>query len=496
MHSSSSNSTSSLGRPLGNLEVFFRSLSDQGKPLNREHWTIHLALTLEFPLSIRDPVPYLKCAWQVVRLRHPELEAQVSSAQDTTNPVSQPRLVPSDLDVNAWVENTFFIFQDYSCADDAFSGLHATSTPTCNWLPASSQLVLRASHWRTDGVGMALLGHDFMIALASSMRQGHEPLLVARTLGTDGFHSGPVSIPSSLEELARTQSRYPDLHGSEENPILAAGADALVAQFLKGIPSIGLPTIADSETVVPSWSDRTARALDADTTARISSACRNMGFTVTSAVHAAIVSTAASFPQHPLAKSYAAFVPVDLRQTLGGSANQTIGLYFSGLPVYIDSSLFQQGAASFELIARHLGSVYSRDLVHFWRPSGSGSEGEYLSLLDLVEPYVRRTTMLFNAPVPENLPSIQTPDLSSLGKLERYIQPEYHLEDSEEAVQVVGVWMGTEMLNRSIQFHVWSWKGSLNLAASFNTSFYEKKFVAGVVDLIIKDLLAGCKVSE
>ncbi|KAI1196427.1 hypothetical protein F5X97DRAFT_207867 [Nemania serpens] len=495
MHSSS-NSLSSLGRPLGNLEVFFRSLSEQGKPLNREHWTIHLAMTLEFPPSIRDPIPYLKCAWQVMRLRHPELEAHVSSAQSSTDPVSQPRLVPSDLDVNAWVDNTFFVFQDYSCADEVFSGLHATSTPTCNWLPASSQLVLRASHWRTDGVGLALLGHNFMAALASSMHQEHEPQLVARELGMDDSTSGVASIPRSLEELARAQSHHPDLHGSEENPILAAGADALVAEFLKGIPSIGIPTIADSETAVPSWSDRTARALDADTTARISSACREMGFTVTSAVHAAIVRTAASFPQHPLAKSYAAFVPVDLRQTLGGAANQSIGLYFSGLPVYIDSSLFEQGTASFELIARQLGSVYSRDLVRFWKPSENGSEGEDLSLLDLVEPYVQRTTMLFNAPVPENFPPVQTPDLSSLGKLERYIQPEYHLGDGGEAIKVVDVWMGTEMLNRSIQFHVWSWMGSLNLAASFNTSFYEKKFVAGVVDLIIEDLLAGCKLNE
>ncbi|KAI8951069.1 hypothetical protein F4801DRAFT_578807 [Xylaria longipes] len=491
-----SNSLSSLGRPLGTLEVFFKTLADQGKPLKREHWTIYLAMTLEFPSCLQDPVSYLKCAWQVMRLRHPELEAFVAPGQSTSDSNSRPRLVPSDLDLNAWAKNTFHVFEEYSCADETFSSLYATSTPACHWLPASSQLVIRASHWRTDGVGMALLGNNFMTALATAIHTGHEPLVVARTLGISASYTGPASIPSTLEEMARTQSCNRDLHGDEESPILAAGADSLVAEFLKGVPSIGLPTIADSETAVPSWSDRTARALDANATLRISSVCRNLGFTVTSAVHAAIVRATATFPQHPLAKSYAAFVPVDLRQTLGGSATQAIGLYFSGLPACIDSSLLQQGAASFELIARQLGSVYRRDHARFWRPSENSSEDEYLSLLDLVESYVQRTTKLFSAPVPDNFPLVQTPDLSSLGKMERYIQPQYCFEDGQKVVKVVDVWMGTEMLNRSIQFHVWSWKGSLNLAASFNTSFYDKSFVAGVVDLIIEDLLAGCKVYE
>ncbi|KAI0870356.1 hypothetical protein GGS24DRAFT_510969 [Hypoxylon argillaceum] len=496
MESSSSTPASAPGRPLGNLETFFRSLSDQGKPLKREHWTIHLAMTLEFSPGLQDPIPYLKCAWQVVRLQHPELGAFVNSGHDTTDLTFQQRLVPSTLDLDAWAQDTFIVFQNFSSADETFSGLHTTATPTCNWLPASSQLVIRASHWRTDGVGLTLLGHSFMTALAAAMRLRLELLTVARTLGLNHSPTGEVLIPSTLEELARTQSRHRDLHGREENPILAAGADALVAEFLKGVPSIGLPTIANSETAIPSSSSRTVRVLDVDTTARLVLACRGMGFTVTSAVHAAIVCATASFPQHPLAKCYAAFVPVDLRRALGGRANQSIGLYFSGLPVYIDSTLIQQAGTSFEQIARQLGSVYARDHVRFWRPSENSDDDEYLSLLDLVEAYVRRTTILFNTPPPENFPPVQTPDLSSLGKVERYIQPQYHVEQGEEAIKVANIWIGTEMLNRSIQFHVWSWMGCLNLGVSFNTSFYKKDSVAQIVDLVIEKLLSGCKVNE
>ncbi|KAI0974692.1 hypothetical protein F4678DRAFT_420522 [Xylaria arbuscula] len=490
---SSSNTLRGLGRPLGNLEIFFKTLSDQGKPLKREHWQIHLAISLQFPPSIQDPVPYLKCAWQIMRLRHPELEAFVSADSNTIDSVPLSRLVPSQLNLDAWTANTFSILHQYSSADEAFSNLYATETPTCNWVPASSQLIIRASHWRTDGVGMALLGHNFMTALANTMSRGLEPLIVARALGWDSFPKEQASIPRNLEEIARSQSHNPELHDVEEHPILAAGADALVAEFLKGVPSIGLPTIANSETTIPSCSDRTSRALGADITKRISSACREMGFTVTSAVHAAIICATSSFPQHPLAKSYAAFVPVDLRQTLGDSADRAIGLYFSGLPVCIDSTHWKEDTNPFESIALQLGSVYSRDHVRFWkRPDDSG----YLSLLDLVQPYVQRTTVLFNQPVPETLPLIQTPDLSSLGKVERFIQQEYYLESGGEVIKVSDFWLGTEMLNRSVQFHVWSWKGCLNLAACFNTSFYTKSFVVGVIDLIVEKLLEECKVKE
>ncbi|KAI0146359.1 hypothetical protein GGR57DRAFT_494226 [Xylariaceae sp. FL1272] len=485
----------SFGRPLGNLEIFFKKLSDQGKPLNREHWTIHLAMTLEFPPSLLDAVPNIKCAWQIMRLQHPELGAYLT---DGTDAMSRPVLTAADDNLDSWTRDTFAVHPDVSSANGVFSSIHDTSYPTCNWLPASSQVVIFSSHWRIDGVGMCIFGNHFMTALAATIGQELQPYTIAEKLDVHGYNMNKTVFPKSLEDLARACSRHRDLlhAGDSENQVLAAGADALVAEFLKGVPSIGLPTVDGSETAVPFYSDRTARALDADTTAQISLACRNMGATVTTAVHAAIVRATTSFPQHPLAKSYAAFVPVDLRQVLGGTADQLIGPYFSGLPVYVEPDLLQKDTGSFELIARKLGSVYRRDRNRFWKiPSGSHND-EYLSLSDLAEPYVKRTTALFNTPPPEFLPPVKTPDLSSLGKLEKYIKTQYCSKGGHEAIKVVDIWMGTEMLNRSVQFHVWSWKGALNLAASFNTSFYEKSFVAGFTDMVIDELLEGCRVTK
>ena len=105
----------------------------------------------------------------------------------------------------------------------------------------------------------------------------------------------------------------------------------------------------------------------------------------------------------------------------------------------------------------------------------SSEEQKYISLLDLAEPYVQRTTKLFDAPVPEGFPPAQTPDLSSLGRVETYLQKEYGSSE-RGVVEVCNFWIRTEMLNRSVQFHTWGWRDELHLGACFNTSFYEKEF--------------------
>lgn len=268
------------------------------------------------------------------------------------------------------------------------------------------------------------------------------------------------------------------------------------------MPSIGFPSKSGSEAAIPGSSQRVITCLDAGTTTKVAAACRDKGIKVTSAVHAAIVRVTASFPQHPLSKSYAAFVPVDLRRAIARTAapdaetiSKSAGVYFSGLPVCVGSVLPGDGdpQKGVEAIARELGAVYSRDLDEFWAPPGSSIQA--ISLLDLAEPYVRRTTALFNAPIPEGLPPVQTPDLSSLGKIESYLQREYWI-DGDSKVGVTDFWLGTEMLTRNVQFHVWSWNGTLHLSACFNTSFYEKYFVVGILDKVIQELFLGCGVDE
>ena len=352
-------------------------LADAGKPLNREHWTIHASMRLSFQSpspddnSEFDIVSSLQRAWQALYLQHPALGATISESEG-----DMPHLTIVPLDIEAWTNNTFAVIHDCHSAIELFSSLHSTPTATCYWIQSSSDLVIRSSHWRIDGVGMAMLCHDYMTALASAMR--HD-----RQLGSAVVSGISADTPSSeleppLEILARRSAR---LHSSlmnnslplkedpiteeNENPVLGSLADALVSEFLRGVPSIGLPTRPwppsageplskdASTTAVPGPSQTVFRKLDPSSTARIRQWCRTRGMKLASAVHAAIVRVTATFPQHPLSSGcYAAFVPVDLRSVLDSfvtskdasqNENKTVGLYFSGLPVRVDSAVVATG---------------------------------------------------------------------------------------------------------------------------------------------------------
>ncbi|KAI1436712.1 hypothetical protein GGR50DRAFT_649209 [Xylaria sp. CBS 124048] len=490
-----------MSRPLGNLEAFFKSLSEIGKPLNREHWTVHLALRLSFSPSVAaDPAPYLRRAWQLLRFQHPTLGACLREPEPGIN-TNRASLVVGPLDLEKWADDTFAERHDFADADELFSSLYSTPTATCYWLPRSSELVIRSSHWRIDGVGMVLLGNEFMTTVAKVMKAGQAMPL--KQLLSREFESGPV-LPPSLEDLVTAQSSYEQSDDLEEDPVLAAGADDMVGTFLRGFPSIGLPTREPpSPSILPGSSDRAVSRLGVETTTRFLAACKEKGIKVTSAVHAAIIRVTASFPQHPLAKSYAVFAAVNLRSALEATAtpetkdiSTVVGVYFSGLPICVESV----SSRSFVDIAQDLANSYGKDVLNYWQPpasllkngSAAGRDGRAIGLLDLARPYVRRTTALFNAPVPEGLPPVQSPDLSSLGMIHSSIQREYgDKEDGNDAnVQVADVWLGTEMLTRSVQFHVWSWEGTLRIGACFNKSFYDKKFVEQALGMVVEDLIS------
>ncbi|KAI2634087.1 hypothetical protein GGS26DRAFT_29936 [Hypomontagnella submonticulosa] len=481
-------------RPLGGLESFFTVLSESLLPPSREHWIISTAFKLRFPESIGDPVPYLARAWQALLTQHQALGATLVPPS-ATDLETRTRIKGGSYDRDSWINESFTTCNDKD-ATALFSRLCPTATATCHWLPASCEVVLRSSHWRMDGIGMIKLGHIFLYNLSVALEFPTDTAYDAHLSQLPCFPIGP-----NLEALAQTQTKI--LSTTVKDDILEAGADALVGEFLCGVPSIGLPTKTGSGEALPSNSSRASIRLNADITAKLVDGCRARNLKVTSAAHAAIVRVTALFPQHPLSKSYAAFLPVDLRRTIdklvGPEDNhnsRVTGLYFTGIPACVEGVLDSNGAPrkGFDTVARELNTVYARDLVRFWGPLDNS--GRTVSLLDLAEPYVRRTTALLSAPVPEGFPPAQTPDLSSLGKLGAYIQESYGIGNEKDGpmVEVVDCWLGTEMLTRNVQFHVWSWKGELSLAACFNKSFYEESFVVDVLEKVKRELLSGCGV--
>ncbi|KAK1242700.1 hypothetical protein MKX08_005512 [Trichoderma sp. CBMAI-0020] len=474
-------------RPFDTLENFFIVMTSSGAPVNREYWAASVALKIKFNPDLTDPVPYLRRAWLLTGRLHPTFTASIikqsndgSTGQETSS--ARPLLSVQPFDADAWVSKSFLTASEAS-ASAVFGSMLSNGIPTCHWLPASQEIIIRSAHWRIDGMGLLMLAHSFLSSLASVLRHGVDCDLDSY----DGL-VGSGLLTRSLDDVA---DAYIDEDSTPEN--IKAAVDGLIGEFVQGIPSIGLPTLPDSETVPPGDTAREALRIDARTTASIVAACRARKISVNSAVHAAVIRATATYPQHPLAKHFATIFPVDMRRHLPkpyDGPDYAVGVFSSGLPVCIHDVLGENDASgngpkSFQEIAQQVALVYATNLSHFT----TDDEGNPVSMTKVVAPYVRRTTKLFSAPPPPELPPIQNPDVSSIGKVEAYLQRSYG--DDKQGFEVADIWLGTQILSRMVQLHVWGFRDELNIAACFNVSFYEAKFVKDFLEKVEAELLAG-----
>ncbi|KAL7800066.1 hypothetical protein V8C37DRAFT_363966 [Trichoderma ceciliae] len=492
-------------RPLDSLENFFKLLSDSGSPVNREHWAVSLALQVNFKASLANPIPYIRRAWLLTGRLHPTLTGSVvdDATSSTQSSPARPILTIRPFDADAWVSEGFVVHHSKdsitngdggdentampaSSASNLFAKMLSNGTPTCHWLPTTREIFIRSAHWRIDGIGMLMLAHSFLSSLASVMRNGLDC-----DLNSYDSLVGSRLLTRSLDDLANA---YTD---ETSTPMfIRSAADGLANDFVRGVPSIGLPTIPGSEEAVPGDSAREALRIDAPTTAAIISACRSRKISVSSAVHAAIICATATYPQHPLAANYASFFPVDMRRRLPkpyDGPDYAVGIFSTGLPICVANVLGDakgNGRKSYEEIAQQLAAAYSTDLSCL----ATDDDGNAVSMLEIIAPYVRRTTKLFTAPLPPGLPQIQNPDMSSLGNVEAYIQRSYGSD--EEGLEVADFWLGTQMLSRSVQCHVWGFRDELNIAGCFNLSCYEAGFVKEFLEKVESELLAGLGIGQ
>ncbi|KAF4983856.1 hypothetical protein FDECE_17207 [Fusarium decemcellulare] len=373
-------------------------------------------------------------------------------------------------DGGAPINQTFIRHDDIPDSKAVFASLRSSPTARCHWLPTSQELCISSSHWRIDGIGMLMLADSFMKILTATLH------------GTNFDSDGQSPLTPSLDAIV---SSYTD---EETTPLyLRSAADAMVADFVRGVPSLALPTIPGSQSAIPGLTEREAFSFDVASTQAIVSACKERGLSVPSAVHAAIVRVTAAYPQHPLAKSYAAFFPTDLRRHFPDPWNKdtfAVGMFCSGLPATVMDVI----GKSFDDIAKVLNEVYRRDLAQVC----TDGDGNPVGMLHLTAPYIRRTTKLFNTPPPPELPPVENPDLSSFGKVEQYLQHEYEYGQGDKGRVIVDdFWIGTETLARSLQCHVWTFKDQLTIQGCFNTSFYDRSFVSEVLQKVKDELVAG-----
>ncbi|KAF2490276.1 hypothetical protein BU16DRAFT_148184 [Lophium mytilinum] len=471
-------SDNSRTRPLDNAEIFFESLTPSGLPPKLQHWAIAAVLQLRLPASVPDHVLCLQRAWLLLRRLHPSLGGKLLKPDDSSTPI----LSIPPLDPDEWISTSFFTHSNTS-ATEIFPTLGVTPTVTCHYFPDTREVLFHIAHWRMDGIGTQMLTHYFLTLLSSVLALGP-------TADLDAY--APTLQPCLNPGLDAIIGPAATLHPLPVH--LQTAAQELISHFVGGLPSIGLPTLPNSEQALPANTFNTPLTLTPATTTAVIAACKARGISVTTAVHASLVRVTGTYPQHAASStSFASFVPKNLRKALPtpySTDAYAVGVFMTGFPVRVDGAAGPERKGWAEVAQElHAGNTIDMEKL----PTADGQAVRYF---DIMGAYVPGLVGMFAMKPLEGWPLMQTPGFSSLGRVEEYVREEYGVEGGGEKVEVEEWWLATEMLTREIGVHLWTWRGRLRLMGSFNESFYEKGFVAEVLEQVKGELLKGLGIEE
>ncbi|KAL6813049.1 hypothetical protein GGI42DRAFT_364403 [Trichoderma sp. SZMC 28013] len=476
----SSTATNTFSRPLDTTENFYRVVSETTTN-NRDQWAITLSLRLAYPPSIEDLLPYLRRAWLVTRLLHPSLAGiatQTSSQPDTSSATRIVTVGPFDED--EWLNQTFFVHPRNYTGDALVRDAKYSELPTLHWLPGTCELCFRSSHWRIDGMGMFMLANSYLNSLATFLHLGLNTSL------EDVAKQAPVARGSLTPSLDDALDSYKDEDSTPESVRVAA--DKLIAQYRKGIPSVGLPLTSDRAKASPKSTYRSSLNFESTTTARILDACKKRGFSVSAAIQSAVLRAAICYEQHPMAKSYASYFAIDLRRQLSAPWNTeefAVGMFSSGLPLVVENIM--DGPMTFDQVVAMVNAAYRQDRsrVH------SDDHGNSVSQQQLVAPFIRRTIQLFSDPTLRDMPPITCPDVSHLGNIENVLKRKHICDISGGVVEVEDTWLMVEVYSPAAFFHQWTFRDCLTIQASVNEAFYDREFLKDFMSKVKDELLQG-----
>jgi hypothetical protein len=328
---------------------------------------------------------------------------------------------------------------------------------TLHYLPFSRQLLFRTPHWRTDGRGMFLLQHAFCTLLANED-------------GATVFDgSEAINLPPSFSQLA-------GLTDEPATPEMSQASDAVLGVIFAGPPPSSLQESLPNKT--PESSHRITTRLDHETSKKIIAASKARGQTVTTTVHAALVTVMRRHTDTPDGRMFG-FTPFDQRKRLpapwnGIDSHGAACIYHTGKPCSIEFTEH----IDFDAVAEYLSAYYGQDL-----------EPLYNHITD----YHLKLGRILSAPmeVLNESPGAARPEFSSLGIVDNFIQQSY--TGAMGTFEVVDWSLAVAAVIRPLQIHLWTWNGRMHLSCNYNEAFYTSEFVEGFVeewkDVLIQELL-------
>ncbi|KAL4861653.1 hypothetical protein BDV12DRAFT_207852 [Aspergillus spectabilis] len=418
-------------RPFDTSERLYRGIAASAAHLEKQQWLVASAVQLKGPLS----TSLIQRAWTALRHKHPHIAAV---ADDSGSNFRYTVPTPSALD--DWTQQTFLAhpINEARSAEMLESDLEPTDLFMLHYLPCSDELLFRAPHWRTDARGMILLQHEFLMLLAA----------------------GSVAGDFDGSEVLRLAPPFDQVAGlsTEVTPEMGPASDAVLSVLFSGSTPASVKECLPAGT--PKRPRRAAIHLPREVTAKIISASKARGQSVTTTVHAALVMAMREHVDVDDGRIMG-FNPFDVRDRLPAPWNTAAGcasLYHTGKPCSVD---FVQHP-DFDAMATYLSAFYSEDLQPL-----------FCHMID----YHRKIGDIMSVPLEDamGMPGAARPELSSLGVIDKFLQTSY--TGSVGAFKVEDWWLGVQMFNRLLQMYLWTRDGRMQLGCNYNEAFYAPEFV-------------------
>ena len=367
--------------------------------------------------------------------------------------------VPDNAALEAWLDETFVVVPESVTKEELLASFRPSALAKLHYLPNKSEIIIHTSHWRIDLVGALSLLQNLFIAIA-------EPRQVQ-------FSDEGKNLSLGRDEAANYNSCYnvelPAL--VKERGISAAG---LVMQLIGNLPSIGLP--AQNLHGTPGGTRRSEVVLEPGTTSAIVSASKKRDFSVTTALHAALIVALQQVTPVPRSSSskYTSWGIFNVRPWLktpfNDSAIHPAAVHIIGLPLALHTSTYANLALQ---------------LKHFYKQRLPPSADSHIAG-DVLVSYTNQMADIVGQPAPVDQPVSSEPVLSSMGVVDSYLKPKFG------GIQLKDFWIGVETTTPQVTCHLWTWQGKMKLSACYNETFYDDGFIHDflkrVIDILITEL--------
>lgn len=440
-------------RPLGPNEKYIDLVANLTPSPDRKGWYINSFAKLNprgsFTTSSLSEI--LRKAWANLRFQQPSIAAYLTEDRE-----SLAYDIPGPQDLKEWLQESFIIDAESENARAIIQSPRIPKYWTCTFVEKSQEVLCYTAHWRSDGIGVLQLFDAFFALTADAALPEPEALPWGEEVS---------QLALSIEDVAEIPE-----HANEQQRQFA---QKCLETFSLTEGAVGIPyldnTGANGE-VIPGGTLIARTVLSENATAKIVSRCKEMGISVTSAVHASIAATNWAFAaddrklQHYTSTARFSFKPY-LASPYNGPAYAS-ALLTTGWMVAVSPD------QSWEDHARYYNSIYraglSREFMDAYRAAAEGI-----------------CNAIANAPKAVS-PAAEV-DISSIGIAEKYVKREYGTAD--RGLEVLDVGVAVETLGRSSGLFVWTFRGRLVLNMVFNENFHESEQMEAFTEHVKKDLL-------